>query len=279
MRCPKCAYISFDHLPSCPSCSRGFSEADRPLQGTGISVEAPFFLTSTVGSMVDRVGAMEPEGDGLNEALAGDEVDFQLEPEQGPEDIVLVAEEEDAGGGEVELEADIDLDLGAETGTDEEVALAVPVEPEEEDGEEISLVLADEPEPEIEPAGEELPLTAEDGEPEASRPGGTGSGKDEVLLDFTGLDDLDQEPGTPDGDQPDLEFADEQGFEDLFTDLDLFEDSGDDPVADSPAPPAGEETELTLALDDEQEKPAADPGPGPKPAAPDSGLTLEIEDE
>lgn len=288
MRCPKCAYISFDHLSSCSNCGREFTGSDKLLQGTGISVKAPFFLTATVGSMVDHVGATESEGGDISMPLSGSEVDFRLEPDRelsddgGSEDVDLVTEEEGAGGGVSELEADIDIDLGVETGAAEEVALEAVAEPEgggatAASGEQISLVLADESEPEdIDLAGEEPPVISEDRAPGPAR-----SGEDEVLLDFAGLDDLDlgRDSGSPDEDQPDLAFADEQGFEDLFTDLDLFEDSGDDSVADSSAPPVGEKTGLTLALDDEGEKPDADPEPAPKPAAPDSGLTLEIDDE
>ncbi|MCF6289849.1 MAG: hypothetical protein L3J03_02445 [Desulfobacterales bacterium] len=264
MRCPKCAYISFDDLSSCASCGREFPGPDNQLQGTGVSVTAPFFLAATVDGMVDRGGALEPEGDDLAGALSGEEVDFQLEPEE---------EEVAAGGREIEPEADIDLELAVETGADEGVVPEATAEPEDDggavaSGERISLVLEDESEPAIDlPADEEPPVTSADR-----------AGEDEVLLDLAGLDDLDlgRDPASPVDDQPDLAVAEEEEFEDLFTDLDLFEDSGGDSVTD---PLAGEEPGLTLALDDEGEKPVADPGSDPEAKAPDSGLTLEIDDE
>jgi len=44
MRCPKCGYISFDHLESCKKCNKKISDASADLDGTVFAVAAPLFL-------------------------------------------------------------------------------------------------------------------------------------------------------------------------------------------------------------------------------------------
>ncbi|MDR3630998.1 MAG: hypothetical protein P4L42_11740 [Desulfocapsaceae bacterium] len=44
MRCPKCGYISFDHLATCLNCSKDFSESSLSALGTTYSSTAPSFL-------------------------------------------------------------------------------------------------------------------------------------------------------------------------------------------------------------------------------------------
>jgi len=44
MRCPKCGYISFDHLESCKKCNKNISEASADIDGTVFAVAAPVFL-------------------------------------------------------------------------------------------------------------------------------------------------------------------------------------------------------------------------------------------
>jgi hypothetical protein len=44
MRCPKCGYISFDHLETCLKCSKDVSKAASQVGGTTYNVAAPSFL-------------------------------------------------------------------------------------------------------------------------------------------------------------------------------------------------------------------------------------------
>lgn len=47
MRCPKCGYISFDHLEICLKCNKDVSKTASQVEGTTYHVEAPSFLRVT----------------------------------------------------------------------------------------------------------------------------------------------------------------------------------------------------------------------------------------
>lgn len=49
MRCPKCGYISFDHLAACSSCSRDLTAIALELHGTSIESDLSLFLGSVIG--------------------------------------------------------------------------------------------------------------------------------------------------------------------------------------------------------------------------------------
>ncbi len=135
MRCPKCGFISFDHLTSCAKCGRDVSELAVELQGTSIKSEMPMFLSGALGAFsgeeeetfeeqaldtemeegIDFDMEMEGEEEVALEEEGAD-VDFSFEDEGEEEaDISLVeAEAEEAAPMEAEAAEDVDLDLGAE---------------------------------------------------------------------------------------------------------------------------------------------------------------------
>lgn len=51
MRCPKCGYVSFDHLDNCMKCSRDLIGAREDLNLLDFRPEVPFLLGSLVGEM------------------------------------------------------------------------------------------------------------------------------------------------------------------------------------------------------------------------------------
>jgi len=51
MRCPKCGYISFDHLANCKNCSRDMSDVRETLNLPDFEPQVPFLLSSLVGEM------------------------------------------------------------------------------------------------------------------------------------------------------------------------------------------------------------------------------------
>ena len=51
MRCPKCAYVSFDHLEKCAKCSRDLLPSRAELNLIDFRPEVPFLLGSLVGEM------------------------------------------------------------------------------------------------------------------------------------------------------------------------------------------------------------------------------------
>ena len=61
MRCPKCGYVSFDHLNNCLKCSRDLSGSREDLNLMDFRPEVPFLLGSLVGEM---------EGGGAQQALS-----------------------------------------------------------------------------------------------------------------------------------------------------------------------------------------------------------------
>ncbi len=50
MRCPKCGYISFDHIDACLKCNKNISKVSSKVEGTTYNVAAPSFLKFTPSS-------------------------------------------------------------------------------------------------------------------------------------------------------------------------------------------------------------------------------------
>jgi hypothetical protein len=97
MRCPKCGYISFDHLASCKKCNKDISGAAEELDGVVFDASPPLFLVFEHGEH-----GTEPQGDG---SLVVDEnmeeaVDFSLEEDGAEIDDEIV----------MDLDADVDAD-------------------------------------------------------------------------------------------------------------------------------------------------------------------------
>ena len=136
MRCPKCSFISFDHLTSCTKCGRDISELAVELQGTSIKTETPMFLSGALGAfsgeeeeifeeqaldveMQEGIDFdMEMQGEEEAEGQEkGEDVDFAF-AEKGEDDAdISLAEaeaEETAASVEAEAGEDSDLDLGKE---------------------------------------------------------------------------------------------------------------------------------------------------------------------
>jgi hypothetical protein len=168
MRCPKCGYISYDHLTACAKCGRDVSELAAELQGTSIKTEAPMFLSGALGAFSGEeeetfeeqaLEAEMEEGIDFSIEEEGDDVDFSFEDEGKEEADISLAEAEAEEASTMEEGGDIDLDLG----TEEEKL------PEEEKTEALAAEAEEIEEAEEEEKGgvfEELDLsgTADDGE-------------------------------------------------------------------------------------------------------------------
>ena len=59
MRCPKCGFISFDHLTSCAKCGKDIAEVASELQGTSIKVETPMFLGAALAGYSENEDSFE----------------------------------------------------------------------------------------------------------------------------------------------------------------------------------------------------------------------------
>ena len=123
MRCPKCGFISFDHLTSCAKCGRDISEVASELQGTSIKVESPMFLGGALAALAER-GEYSEEHAMDADIDAG--IDFAMEVEGAEEESGEMVEAtadvdfsyegtgETVGMEQVEETADIALDVEAE---------------------------------------------------------------------------------------------------------------------------------------------------------------------
>jgi hypothetical protein len=56
MRCPKCGFISFDHLEKCLKCNKELKDAAGLVHGTVYKVQAPSFLKIQTGSETTQFG-------------------------------------------------------------------------------------------------------------------------------------------------------------------------------------------------------------------------------
>ena len=93
MRCPKCGFISFDHLASCAKCGRDISEVASELQGTSIKVETPMFLSGALAALSESEESFE---DHAMEADGSEGIDFDMEMEADEEEAgEMTAAEED----------------------------------------------------------------------------------------------------------------------------------------------------------------------------------------
>jgi len=106
MRCPKCGYISFDHLTSCKKCKKDISGAVEELEGVVFEAAPPVFLAFEY----EETGA-EPQGydDHVgDENVEGDEeaVELSLGDEDTESDGEIVMDLGDDGGGEELILAD-----------------------------------------------------------------------------------------------------------------------------------------------------------------------------
>jgi hypothetical protein len=190
MRCPKCSYISYDHLTACAKCGRDVSELAAELQGTSIKTEAPMFLSGALGAFSGEeeetfeeqaLEADMEEGIDFSMEEEGEDVDFSFEEEGEEEADISLAEAEAEEAATMEAGEDVDFDLGVEEGevSEEEKTEALAAEAEE-------MEEAEEVEEEAGGIFEELDLsgTVDDGEE---------GGLEFDLEDF--MEDTDEETG------------------------------------------------------------------------------------
>ena len=195
MRCPKCGFISFDHLTSCGKCGKDVAEVASELQGTSIKLEAPMFLSAALASYGDREGSFE-EISMETEVEEGFDISMETEVEEGVdismEDEPVEQEEPEMAGAEADIDFSFEED---ETKTDSRSS-----------------------EEKVEEAGEPVYFDIDAEVEEEARP---------KAADEKTLEDLDF-MGVPDDDEGGLEFDLEDFLEDM--DEDKPKSSGADDV-------------------------------------------------
>ncbi len=86
MRCPKCGYISFDHLKECRKCSKNIATISAGLFGSTYNIEVPTFLK------LDRQAREEPS----QQMELGEEQSFDADDDYIDDELAVLIEDEDA---------------------------------------------------------------------------------------------------------------------------------------------------------------------------------------
>lgn len=239
MRCPKCGYISFDHLETCLKCNKKIKGISKDLSGSVHKVAVPVFLSFGAGSedaddSFDASGTfVDTEDMLLDDEISDPDLDILLdEDDRQDEEIAFeLSDDEEDSSDEITLDLGQDFDLGL-PGDDSKV-----LEDEEEGG--ISLDFGD-----FEFESDDLSIDeGTDDELPAPAP------LKELPLELSDISDLKKPtPAEVVEDEDDLE---------LSLDLDFGLDEKEDVVDESPgqkkspAEPDEEESELEkLSLDD-----------------------------
>lgn len=227
MRCPKCGYISFDHLDECLKCNKDIKKISDDLYGSSYNIPAPAFLK------LQQEQAEEPtvQMNLATEQSFGDEDDYVDEDLE-----ILVAEEESDLEGEIAFmeEESADVELSGEDDQEEDGEIEIDFS-QFEDDDQPEINLFDEQEVQQEQLGQ-LPRKMD---------------MPEELSDISDLAPPPQEieekqieeDGQPAGNSADFDFAD-LDLDDLNFDLGL------DGVDDQQTSRAEIPEEAVLALDE-----------------------------
>jgi hypothetical protein len=195
MRCPKCGFISFDHLTSCAKCGKDIAEVASELQGTSIKLETPMFLSAALAGYGDREGSFE-------------EISMETEVEEGVVDISMETEVEE--GVDISMEDEpVEQEAPEMAGTEADIDFSI----EEDEAKTDSSFFGEK----VEEAGAPVSFDVDAEVEEEARP--KAAEKTLEDLDFMGV---------PDDDEGGLEFDLEDFLEDM--DEDKPKSSGADDV-------------------------------------------------
>ncbi len=282
MRCPKCGFISFDHIDSCLKCTKDIKETSTDLQGTTFNAASPSFLTAFAGDDLDieingeiDYPELDSASEDYNEELLSENLgdDFSLE-DLGMEDGVSESVETDGGEEDFDL-GDLDdtltMDLGQfEDGGDDSSDIEADIdldsikEPEAEPDEQPdSEFAADETVESATDLTEDLTGFDED----------FGEELENMARDFESLDD---ESDLVDG--FDFESQDESSVEDIV-DFGSMEDLPESSAADVDIVSLGDEDTGFMVLDEEEEPVEFQEEVKPREESPEEETVVEFTTE
>lgn len=115
MRCPKCGYISFDHIDTCLKCNKDIS-GDVEVEGTTYHAAAPSFLRIPTRSDEEEDELQAEEFEGEEFELSDPDLAVLSTEDEGiefiddEEDVAEVAMEEADGDIDFQLEADEEIE-------------------------------------------------------------------------------------------------------------------------------------------------------------------------
>jgi len=136
MRCPKCGYISFDHLEECLKCNKNIKEVSDSLYGSIYNVKPPSFLRLDREQREEHTERMDiAEEQSFDEEYVDEELEF------------LVEEEDDETEGEISFTNDelTDMEPSAEAPQEKDEEIEIDFSQFEE-GDEPEAALFDEDE-------------------------------------------------------------------------------------------------------------------------------------
>ncbi len=197
MRCPKCGYITFDHVETCGKCHKDISAVSSKLTGTVMFAEPPGFLQFDVSAREPDVTVST--GGISDEESVETEVAFDADDSLEADDIQFDFEEDlDDAPGKAGLDKEQDFDLPLTDDEPMEIVMegADEVEAEVEEKSQIDFSELDisdlaPPEEEIAVVAKETELTLESvgaGASAATAAIGAGSGLGDLQVDDMDLD-------------------------------------------------------------------------------------------
>lgn len=142
MRCPKCGYISFDHIDVCLKCNKDISKVTSQIEGTTYNVAPPAFL-----KFRKKEEGASAQSSGVPFDAAGDEIDV-IDP-----DLDVLAEDDGDGySDEATISFGDDFDGFGDLEAEERLEVA-----SEEDDDDVGIDLG-----QFEDAFDEEPAAADD---------------------------------------------------------------------------------------------------------------------
>ena len=232
MRCPKCDFITFDHVAACPKCKASLGKAAAEVQGTTLNVEAPSFLgafasksqqDTSVDDLLDAPDLVLPSGKPEAGLGGGDEQLFDSDDGLSADDLVL-ADQSDAvsrNAGEELPELDLSFDDDVQGAGDDANLQKLSASlsdidisdlmPAAEDEYPVSAEF-DEGIPSLEPLTDDQ---ADAGLQSDDMSGALGDGLEDIDLDSISFSDLDEVPDFAPADEFDGAPAAGGGLDDL----------------------------------------------------------------
>ena len=146
MKCPKCKYVTFDYLDTCPRCGKNMASEKAKYNISGIKPNTPFVLGSLTGDIEDSgeelgiTESMKETAGGMgyeDEAVYDDGSELDINIDEGAMTDAEEVAEIDLGDLGVTEDTGVDVDFVADAEDDEQKQKT------EADSEDLDLDLSD----------------------------------------------------------------------------------------------------------------------------------------
>jgi hypothetical protein len=159
MKCPKCKYVTFDYLDTCPRCGKNMASEKAKYNISGLKPNPPFVLGSLTGDLHESDDEIAATAS-MRETAAGMGYEDEGVYDDGSELDINIDE-----GSMTDAENVTEIDLGDLGVTDEEdVGADVDFEPDAEDDEQKQKTEADLGDLDLDLSDVDLSLDIEDDE-------------------------------------------------------------------------------------------------------------------